>query len=105
MAALSPPDSAHAIDVCAAEISDMLPLTSIGTIRALCRALAVSIALRKRVPVRMSRSGRRISQPRRYVAETAHAYAVRLEKRPALRRERESLRGERAAICRSLPVA
>ena len=80
MAALSPPDSAHAIDVCAAEISDMLPLTSIGTIRALCRALAVSIALRKRVPVRISRSGRRIFQPRRYVAETAHAYAVRLEK-------------------------
>jgi hypothetical protein len=59
------------IDIC-----ELLPLQSVGSLRAVCKSL--SVTLRGRVPRKVTRSGRRVFPPIKYVAETAYAHAVRL---------------------------
>ena len=65
-----------ALDICGGDLCELLSLQSVGCLRAVCKSL--SVALLNCVPRKITRSGRRVFRPIKYVAETAHAHAVRL---------------------------
>ena len=78
-----------ALDVCGIDLCELLSLRSVGSLRAVCKSL--SVALRDRVPRKVTRSGRRVFRPIKYVAETAHAHAIRLRLYERLRATRQEV--------------
>ena len=78
-----------ALDVCGGDLCELLSLQTVGHLRAVCKSL--SVALLNCVPRKVTRSGRRIFPPIKYVAETAYAHAVRLQLYERLRATRQEV--------------
>ena len=82
-----------ALDICGVDLCELLSLQTVGYLRAVCNSL--SVALRHRAPRKVTRSGRRIFPPIKYVAETAYAHAIRLRLYENLRATRSVVRKRR----------